>query len=324
MELVLYGFILAASAGALYVSGEWVVNGLMRLSRALGVREFVVAFFVMAAAASLPNLFVGVTAALEGIPELSLGDVFGNNLIAMTVAVAAGVFFARGSFISAAGQTIRTSLLFTVAAAVLPVVLVADGLLSRVDALLLVALFFLYVRWLFAQEDRFSRAYNHGEHERPLARLRHGFHSFIKVGAGVALLLLAALGIVASASFFAAHFDIPLILVGLLVVGVGNALPEVYFSLISARRGDTALIMGNVMGSVIVPSTLILGVVGLIHPIAVSGFEFLAGSRAFLLAAALLFFIVATTRHRITRPEAALLVLLYAAFVLWVVFGNHS
>jgi cation:H+ antiporter len=109
-----------------------------------------------------------------------------------------------------------------------------------------------------------------------------------------------------------------------LVVGVGNALPEVYFSLISARRGDTALIMGNVMGSVIVPSTLVLGIVALIHPIAVSGFEFLAGSRAFLLAAALLFFIVATTRHRITRPEAALLVLLYAAFVLWVVFGNHS
>ena len=93
MELIFYGAVFLGCALILYVSGEWVVHGLMRLSRVLHVREFVVAFFVMATAASLPNLFVGITSAMAGIPELSLGDVFGNNLIAMTLAATAGVFF---------------------------------------------------------------------------------------------------------------------------------------------------------------------------------------------------------------------------------------
>src|SRR3989338_4524383 len=67
MELIFYGAVFLGCALILYVSGEWVVHGLMRLSRVLHVREFVVAFFVMAGAASLPNLFVGITSAMADV-----------------------------------------------------------------------------------------------------------------------------------------------------------------------------------------------------------------------------------------------------------------
>ena len=79
--------------------------------------------------------------------------------------------------------------------------------------------------------------------------------------------------------------------------------------------------MGNLVGAVIVPATLILGIVALISPIYVDGLEFLTGSRVFLLASAALFFLFATTRRRIGPFEAGLLTLLYIAFVVWTVLA---
>jgi len=324
MELFVHSAVLLGCAAILYVSGEWVVHGLMRLSRVLHVREFVVAFFVMAGAASLPNLFVGITSAMAGIPELSLGDVFGNNLIAMTLAVSAGVFFARRGSIGVHSKTVRTSMLFMAVSAVLPVLLLADGQLGRVDGVLLIGLFLFYVRWLLTQHERFSKKYDglhvHSQKEF-LKHARLAVKDTVKVVAGVSILVIAAYGIVSSASFFAEYFELPLLLIGLLIVGLGNALPEVYFSIASARRGDTALIMGNLVGAVIVPATLILGIVALISPIHIDGLKFLTGSRMFLLAAAALFFIFATTRRRIGHFEAGVLTFLYIAFVVWTVLA---
>ena len=315
MELIFHGAVFLGCALILYVSGEWVVHGLMRLSRVLHVREFVVAFFVMATAASLPNLFVGITSAMAGIPELSLGDVFGNNLIAMTLAVSAGVFFTRRHSIAVHSETVRTSMLFMAVSAVFPVLLLTDGQLGRVDGVLLIGLFLFYVRWLLSQHERFSKKYNglhmHSQKEF-LKHARLAVKDTAKVAAGVSLLVIAAYGIVSSASFFAAYFELPLLLIGLLIVGLGNALPEVYFSIASA---------GNLVGAVIVPATLILGIVALISPIYVDGLEFLTGSRVFLLASAALFFLFATTRRRIGPFEAGLLTLLYIAFVVWTVLA---
>ena len=88
-----YGLaIVVLSGGLLYMAGEFIVASLLKLSRYFKVTEFVVAFFVMAFAATLPNLFVGITSALQGIPELSFGDIMGNNIIALTLAVAVGIF----------------------------------------------------------------------------------------------------------------------------------------------------------------------------------------------------------------------------------------
>lgn len=326
MELILYGFLFLACAGLLYVAGELVIVGLMRLSKIFGIREFVLAFFVMAGAASLPNLFVGVMSALEGIPELSLGDVFGNNIIAMTAAVTAGVFFSRKGRINTQSETVRTSLFFTLVATVAPVILLSDGLLGRGDGLILIAIFLFYVRWLVSQEDRFSKKYHHEprpkQHFHLLTQAKLSFKYFFHIILGILLLLLAAVGIVTSASFFASHFGVSLVIIGILIVGLGNALPEVYFSVASARRGETALIMGNLMGSVIVPATLVLGIVALIHPSNVSNFEFVAENRIFLIVSAVLFFIFGTTKKHFGKFEAIILGLVYVSFVVWTIAYN--
>jgi len=309
----LYIFIFLFCCVLLYFSGEWVVGGLMRIARFLGWREFVVAFFVMAFAASLPNLFVGVTSALRKIPQLSFGDVAGNNLVALTLAVALAVLFAKGREIPAESRTIQTTSIFTILAAILPLILILDRTLGRRDGILLILVFGFYISWLFSKKERFTRIY-----DKP--KMPKEFKIFLKdlgkVIWGIFLLILAAQGIVASAQFFAQSFAITIILIGVLITGLGNALPEVYFAIASARRGETWMILGDLMGAVIFPATLVLGVVALICPIKIPDFSPLVIARFFLIISAMFFLLFVRTGRKITKKEALFLLGIYIIFVL--------
>jgi len=317
--IFLYILIFMACCVALYFSGEWVVNGLMRIARFLGWREFVVAFFVMAFAASLPNLFVGITSALHKVPQLSFGDVAGNNLIALTLAVTLGVLFAKNKEIPAESRTVQTTSVFTILAALLPLFLILDGTLSRIDGSLLIGFFLLYNFWLFSKKERFTKIYDTYEVTID-KKLKNFLGDLGKLILGIFLLIIAAQGIVISAKFFALAFNLPILLIGILIVGLGSALPETYFSVISAKRGETWMILGNLMGAVIVPATLVLGIVALICPIEISDFSPLIIARFFLIISAIFFLLFVKTHRKITKKEALFLLGIYIAFVLTEIF----
>jgi len=309
-----YVLIFLACCVLLYFSGEWVIGGLMRMARFLGWREFVVAFFVMAFAASLPNLFIGITSALHKIPQLSFGDVAGNNLVALTIAIALAVLISKKE-LPAESRTVQTTSIFTIIAALLPLLLILDGKLSRIDGILLIAFFIFYLFWLFSKRERFTKIYD--THKIPIIK---EFKLFLKdlgkLILGIMLLIIAAQGIVASAQFFAKSFDITLVLIGVLITGLGSALPEIYFAVASAKRGETWMILGDLMGAVIVPATLVLGIVALIHPIEISDFSPLAIARFFLIISALFFLFFVRTDCKITKKEALFLLSIYLIFVL--------
>lgn len=284
------------------------------MARLLGWREFVVAFFVMAFAASLPNFFVGITSALRGVPQLSFGDIAGNNLIALTLAVALAAFFSRGG-LPAESRTVQTTSIFTIIAAILPFTLILDGELSRIDGILLIALFAFYVSWLFSKRERFSKIYDR-EKVSLVKELRTFFKDLGKIFLGIIFLLLAAQGIVSSAQFFALNLHLSLTLIGVLVVGFGNALPETYFAIVSARKEQGWMILGDLMGSIVVPATLVLGIVALIHPIEIREFSPIAIARFFLIVAALFFIIFVKTDRQITKKEGLFLLSLYIIFLI--------
>jgi len=312
--MILYIFIFLICCLLLYLSGEWVVGGLMRIARFLGWREFVVAFIVMAFAASLPNLFVGTTSALREIPQLSFGDVAGNNLVALTLAVALAALFAKGG-IPAESRTVQTTSIFTMAIAIFPLILVLDGNLSRIDGIVLIALFLVYLSWLFSKKERFTKIYE--EHKVPIVEdFKKLLKDLGKVILGIIFLIGAAQGIVASAQFFAQSFHLPIILIGLLITGLGTALPEVYFAVVSAKKGESWMILGDLMGSVIVPATLVLGIVALIQPIQISNVSAIAIARVFLIISALFFFFFVRTGRHISKKEALILFGIYLLFVI--------
>jgi len=311
-----YILIFLISCLFIYFAGEMVIECLARIARFLGWKEFVVAFIIMAFAASLPNLFVGIFSAMKGKPQLSLGDVLGGNVVDLTLAIGLAVLFSKAG-ISAESRTVQTTSLFTIGSAILYLLLISDGILSRADGIILILFFIFYFFWLFSKRERFTKVFD--KYHVPVSKK---FKDFIKdlgkVILGILLLILAAEGIVRSAIFFSENLKIPLTLIGIFIVGVGNALPETYFGIISARRGEGWLILGDLMGSVIIIATLVLGIVALICPIEVKVAEIPAFTiaRIFLIISALFFFLAVKTDRKITKKEALILLSVYLLFLI--------
>jgi len=308
-----YIFIFITSCALLFFSSNWLVGGLMKIARFLGWREFVVAFFIMAFAGSVPNLFVGIFSAFNKIPQLSFGDIVGGNLLDLTIVVALAALIAKS--LPAESRMVQTTSLFTIVVAILPLLLILDGVLGRGDGILLILCFFFYIFWLFSKKERFTKIYEEGE-----VKVVKEFKVFIKnlgkVILGVLCLLIAAEGIVESARFFAGNLNLPIALVGILIVSFGNAIPEAYFAIASARKGQTWMILGDLMGSVIVPATLVLGIVALIRPIEITDFSPFAVGRFFLIISAIFFLFFVRTDRRITKKEALFLLGIYVLFVI--------
>jgi len=274
----------------------------------------VVAFFVMSIAGAVPNLFVGINSAIQGIPELSFGDIVGGNVIDLTLAVALAILIG-GSALPAKSRTVQASAIFTAIIAILPILLVLDGRLGRIDGTVLISAFIFYVIWLFSKEERFEKKYNQ-RREKKKRRLKEFFKDIGRVFLSLFLLLVAAGGIVWSARAFSQILDISLPVIGILIVGMGNALPEIYFAIASARKKQNWMILGDLMGSVIVCATLVLGLVALIQPIVVLDFSSFAIAGFFLVISAIFFFVIIRTDERISRREGLFLLLIYLLFLV--------
>jgi len=295
-----------------------LVATLVSIAKYLHWREFIIAFFIMALAGCLPNLFVDINAALQGLPHLAFGDILGGNLFDLTLVIAIAILFSKGS-LPAESEMVQKSAIFTSLMAILPIVLIWDRKLDRIDGLVLLGAFTIYVWWLFSKEDRFKKSYR----GRPKKAVKTRFGlviSLIKVVIFLALLLASSYFIISFAQFFAGQLGISLSLVAILIVGLGNCFPEIYFSIISAKKGENWMILGDLMGSVIVCATLVLGIIALISPFEIVDIAPFLITRIFTVIAAVAFTIFISTGKKITKKEGLFFLAIYVLFLLTEIF----
>jgi len=297
-------------------SSKKLVGSLTKLSKFLGWKEFVVAFFTMALAATIPNLSVAISSIIHGIPQFSFSEIIGGNIIDLSVTMALAILVSKRG-LQLASRTVQGTAIFTLLLPLLPLLLVIDKELSRIDGVLLILAFVVYSTWLFSKHDRFTKVYNRANGHLSFKKV---FGHLFSILISVILLLLAAEGIVRSATYFSVFFSLPLVLIGILIVGPGNALPEIFFSIQAAKKGKSWMVVGNIMGAIIFPVTLVLGIVAIASPITITDFSpFLIG-RLFLVLSAVFFLIFIRTGKRITKKEAIFLLLIYILFVLAEIF----
>lgn len=311
MELIFYTFLFFVSAFFLGVCGKLLVDSLSKIAKFLAWKEFVVAFFLLAFSVSIPNFFVGIMSALKKIPELSFGDVIGGNVVAMTLLVALAALLSRGG-LSAPSRTVQTSSIFALFISLLPLILISDGSLERSDGFLLLICFLGYVSWLFVKKERFVKIYNGISEPLTLSFFFKNLSLFL---ISVIFLLISANLMIKSSLFFAEFFHLPITLIGILLVSLGNNLPEMAFIIQAAKRGQDWLILGDLMGGVIVTSTLVLGIVSLIYPIKAVDFPAALAARIFLIISSFFFFITVRTDRKITKEEGIFLLFLYLLFL---------
>lgn len=295
-----------------------LIKTLIALAKYLGWREFIIAFFVMAIAGSLPNLFVDIGAALRGFPQLAFGDILGGNLVDLTLVMALAILMSKGS-IPAKSKMVQQSAMFTAVIATMPLFLILDGRLGRIDGIILIFAFFIYAFWLFSKGDRFKKIYT-GKRQEPIKGFSKFFKDLIKIIIFLIFLLAASQVIINSAQYFSNKLGVSLSLVGLLIVGLGNCFPEAYFSIVSARKGESWMILGDLMGSVISCATLVLGIVAVIAPFEINDFSPFLIARIFLIIASAVFLIAIRTGKKITKKEAIILLFIYITFLLVEIF----
>lgn len=313
MMIWFYIFVFIISCLLLTFSGNWLVSSLMRIARFLGWREFIVAFFIMSFAASIPELLVGISSAFHKLPELSFGNIVGANVIHFTLAIAISALILKG--IEIESRTVQASSIFTVVASVLPLLLILDGVLSRADGVILILAFIFYISWLFSKEERFTKIYD-GLAPSYIKEFKTFLKDMMILILGTILLLISSQGVIQSATFFARTFHFPLAFIGVLIIGLGTALPETYFCIKAAQKGQSWMILGNLMGCTVITASLVLGIVALIYPIKVLNFSPFVVGFAFLIFSAIFFLFFVRTGRKITKKEALFLLSIYITFVI--------
>lgn len=295
-----------------------LIKSLIQIGKYLQWKEFVITFFVMAFATSLPNFFVDFNAIFQGLPEIAFGDIIGGNLIDLTIVLAIAVFFTKRG-LSAESHMVQSSAIFTSAIAVLPLFLITDGKLERIDGIILLFAFCFYAWWIFGEKSRFRKVYS-GKKENLIKDFKGFLLSLAKIVIFLILLILSSFAVVESAKIFAGSLGISLALVGVLIVALGNAFPETYFAIISARQKENWMVLGELMGSVIICATLVLGLIALIAPFEIHNLSIFLLARVFLVIAALFSLLFIKTEKKISKKEGLFLLLIYIVFLLAEVF----
>jgi cation:H+ antiporter len=303
-------FLLACCA--MYIASKMLVQALGRIAIFLKWREFILAFFLMAFGVSIPNFFVAIMSGLKGVPELSFGDVIGGNIFDLSLALGLAAIVSKKG-IDAKSRTVSASVLFTMGATMLPLLLVFDKQLSRLDGFFLIIVYLIYSAWMFSDKERFTLQ---ERSKKGCTKKLDLIRDLIMMACGIGILLLGAKGIVDSSIAFSQNFSIPLAVIGVVVVSVGNCLPETFFSIQAAKCKQEWMILGNLMGGVVVCTTLVVGTAAIIHPIDVDGLSAFVMARIFMIMAIILFYTCIRSGNKITKTEGYYLVLLYIIFIL--------
>ncbi len=315
--LIVFGYLLLRASDAL-VAELQVVSQVTKVS-AFGLAAFVVAF-----ATSLPELAVGVASALEGRPTLALGNILGSNISNISLVVGGAAIV--GGSIRVLGDFLRHELFLVFLAGALPLLLLVDNNLSRVDGLILLFVYFWYATTLFRGKAGHLANYNESGSpfwHRILMRLnqRRVKKHFLYLVFWLFVLMVSGDLLVRTSIVLAGVLGIPVILIGIIFLAIGTTLPEFAFEVKAVRSHKAAMVYGNLLGSVVANSTIILGITALIQPIVLDGgfHPYLLATVAFVVVFGL-FFLFVSTKRRLERWEGALLFLIYFVFVFFELF----
>ncbi len=297
-------------------TGAWTVNSLMKIADFLNWKKIIVASLLMGFVSSMPEFFVGITAALFKKPELSFGNVIGSNIVLLTLII--GVAVLLGGKIKLKGKTIQRSSSFACLYAFLPLLLLFDGEASRVDGAILILALVFYLRELVLTQKRFKKTFlGQEESEKPVKEFRLFFKHLGIFLVSTGLMLCSAWAIVFSAGRLAQTFNLPPILIGALVVALGTSLPELSFGIRSVIMKEKEMILGNIFGSIVANSTLVLGITCLISPFRIYySFPLYLSGFIFSAVVILAFLLFSKTHNEISRKEAKILLFFYALFFI--------
>ena len=267
---------IAFGIGLLISGGALLVRGASEIASGFGVSPMVVGLTIVGFGTSSPELVINLLGVLNGETDLAFGNVIGSNISNLGLVLGVAALFGP---IAIRGSVVRRELPLLLLATTMMTVMALDGplegemaALGRTDAIVLMLMFciFVYITVLELMRAQRADAILDDIGEYPITVTpEKGRFSWLMVISGFALLFVGGEITVRSSIAFADLIGLSTTVVGLFVVAVGTSMPELVTSIIAIVRGETDLALGNVIGSNIFNSLVVLPVSGVIAQIPV-------------------------------------------------------
>ncbi len=307
------GVLVIVGLGLLFAGGEALVRGAVGVAKRLGLSPALIGVTLVGFGTSTPELVTSVSASLAGSSGIAMGNVVGSNianilLILGVSAVIAPIVFDRA--------VLRRDGAALVLATLVCIGVIVIGGVGRVVGFVFVIALVAYISMAVIAERAAAngageQAAGHVSPPRGLAKC--SFFSLL----GIGLVVVGAHALVTGGSGIAATFGVPEAVIGLTIVAVGTSLPELATSFVAARRGESGIALGNVLGSNVFNVLAVLGITGLIAPLSTP--PQIAGFDVWVMAAATAALVgLALTRPGLSRPAGVVFLIAYAAYIGWL------
>ena len=291
---------------------DFFVDGASSVAAKLKVPSLIIGLTVVSIGTSLPEAAVSISASLGGVNGISLGNVIGSNIFNLLMVVGISSIILP---ILTDRAILTRDMPFNLGITVVLFFMLLDSHLSRVEAVILLLLLAVY---LFILIRSALKNREEGEETKVLT----WFKSILFIVLGAAAIIGGGQLVVDSAKTIAASLGMSDTLIGLTVVALGTSLPELVTSIVAARKGDSGIAMGNVIGSCIFNILFILGVAGVISPMTADS-AFLIDT-GILIGICLVMLLFAFTKRKTDRLEGAACVLIYVAYTAYIIMRTYG
>ena len=296
-------FLCAGIAIVVYGADE-AIKRVSNLSRFFRLSVFVASVVIAGTVAVLPELSIGVISAIEGTSSFGLGVVLGSNVADLTLVVGVVVLVAGKLKMN---SVVLKNLRISFFAFILPVLLLWDGEISRVDGGILLLAFIAYTVWLVRK----------GRDGEEVIRKRGIIRFAIDVSLliiGITVLFIGSSLVTDEAQAINLSLGLPLFLIGV-IVALGTCLPELAFSVRACETKNCELGLGNILGNVLADSMLTIGIIALVQPIKPTYLVFPMSTGLFVAISALTLYML--SRHgELNRKEGVVLIIVYVVFLV--------
>ena len=321
---MIISILLLIVGGALVLLGaDKLTDGATALARRFGVTEMVIGLTVVAFGTSLPEFVTSFMSTIKGSSDISIGNIVGSNIFNTLVIVGASALVYP---IVIRKSTVTKDIPFSVLASIMLIVVVFDvtldgaamNILTRTDGLLMLGFFSVFMAYTFFMARNTEELSTSNESNVPVKQMPY-WKIFLFIILGLAGLVLGGNLFVESACEIALSLGISETVVGLTIVAAGTSLPELATSVVAARKGSSAIAIGNVVGSNIFNIFFVMGMCATIAPMKVGNISYI--DLALMLVSMLMLWGFSFSKRKIERWEGALQVIVYLIYLSYLVYN---
>lgn len=288
------------------LSSGVVVDVFERVVLRLPIKKKKVVSILIAFSLALPELFVGIAAALDGKAQMALGTVIGANMANLGLVI--GGLAIVSSAIPVVGDYLEKDLWVTIGTAMLPMLMLFDGVISKFEGLILIAVYLVFAFYLSSEQTTIRAP-------RKSMNVHEKWGLFVMLALGLVIMAVCSWQLVQMVVGMAAYWGVSWFWMGLILIAFGTTLPELLLLSYPKKKHKASLVLSDFLGSVAMNSTLILGIVALITPIVLRESIQRGISGIFLVIILGFFWLFSKSKKKIQRWEGVVLVGVYLMFI---------